>query len=142
MDYLEQYKILPSFQALELNHDIVNAYYRGFPTITRLTVDLLSDGVGFDSKDSTPISHNVILILTQTAIAERKVNSDNLSKIVKVLDFIDFRIALLFFVQLTEYYPKHNLMSDISELGSDVFLKRLNTFLSVFTAELLCADNH
>ena len=86
-------------------------------------------------------------ILEQIELTQKLINSDNLNKvtltpILNILDYIDFKYALIFFVELREAFSYDYLISCLEQLNVYVFLERLNTFLSVFTPEFLCIDNH
>lgn len=140
MNYLTQIDLLPSFRATRLNESLVEKYFDGFPTATAMTADYLSDSIGYDSK--IPFNNNVLLVVSQKFISSDNLNEDNLSEIIPVLGYIDFKIALMFFVQLKESFSGDYLLRRLQSEGSEVFVKRLETFLSVFTAELLCADNN
>lgn len=131
---------MPSFIATNLTHNLVDEYFAKLPPATNFTADILSDNVAYDA--DVPFSHNVLLYATQKLINSDTLNKVTLPSILNTLDYIDFKYALIFFVELREAFSYDYLISCLEQLNVYVFLERLNIFLSVFTPEFLCIDNH
>ena len=131
---------MPSFIAANLTPSLVDDYFDKLPTATKLTVEILSDNVGYDP--DVPFSHNVLLHATQKLISSNALNKVTLPSVLNTLDYIDFRFALIFFVELRESFSYDYLIASLEDMNTHVFLERLNTFLSVFTPDFLCIDNH
>lgn len=140
MIHLKNSFLLPSFIATNLTPSLVDEYFAKLPPATNLTADILSDNVGFDS--DIPFSHNVLLHATQKLINSDMVNKVTILSILNTMDYIDFKYALIFFIELRESFSYDFLLSCLEKQNNYVFLERLNIFLSVFTPEFLCIDNH
>lgn len=139
MIYLKNCLLLPSFIATALTPALVDGYFAKLPPAATFTADILSDNVGFDPK--IPFSHNVLLFATQKLINSDNLNKVTLTPILNILDYIDFKYALIFFVELRETFSYEYLISCLEQQNGSVFLSRVNTFLSVLTPEFLCIDN-
>lgn len=140
MIYLRNSFLLPSFIANSLSHSLVDDYFAKLPPATVFTANILSDNVGYDA--DVPSSHNVLLHATQKLINSDTLNKVTILSILNTLDYIDFKYALIFFIELRETFSCEYLLSRLEQENNHIFLERLNTFLSVFTPEFLCIDNH
>lgn len=138
MKFLEQAFLLPSFITARLSSELVDAYFEKLPHAANLTAQILSDNSEFDPE--APFSHNVLISATQKLINSEELNKDTLENILVVLGCIDFKYALIFFVELNETYSYEYLYTRLADLNDTVFVERLNTFLSVLAPEFLCID--
>lgn len=139
MIYLKNCVLLPSFIAGTLTPELIEGYFDKLPLAAGLSADMLSDNVGFDAE--IPFSHNNLLFACQKLINSNALNKVTLTPILNTLDYIDFKCALIFFVELRESFTYEYLVSRLEEQQNTVFLARLNSFLSVLTPEFLCIDN-
>lgn len=140
MNYLGYCYLLPSFIATTLKPELVDKYFAAFPPATSITVSILSDNAGYDP--NVPFDHNRLLELPQKLINSDSLNKDTLALVLNVLDYIDFKYALIFFIELKESFSYEFLCSRLEEENATVFLERLNIFLSVYCPEFLCLDRH
>lgn len=140
MIYLNNAFLLPSFIATNLTGSLVSEYFDKLPPATSMTAEILSDNAGYDP--DVPFSHNVLLHASQKLINSNSLNKVTITYILNTLDYIDFKYALIFFIELREHFSQDYLISRLQELDSYVFLERLNIFLSMLTPEFLCIDNH
>lgn len=140
MIYLEYCFLLPNFITSRLSADLVERYFSDLPKAAALSAEILSDNVGFDA--NAPFSHNSLLVGTQKLINSSTLDEDTLELVLEVLDYIDFKYGLLFFVELKDTFTYDYLITRLNQQNADVFLNRLNKFLSVLTPEFLCIDKH
>lgn len=138
MNFLNQAFLLPSFITDNLSSDIVDAYFDKIPLAARTTAQILSDNAEYDAE--VPFSHNLLISAAQKLVNSEELNKVTLDNILGILSYIDFKYALIFFVELNESYSYELLLSRLDDLNDTVFTKRLNTFLSVLTPEFLCTD--
>ena len=138
MIFLNQAFLLPPFITDNLSSEIVEAYFADMPLAARTTAQILSDNAEYDAE--VPFSHNLLISAAQRLINSDKLNKATLDTVIATLSYIDFKYALIFFVELNESYSYELLLSRLDELNDTVFTNRLNTFLSVLTPEFLCAD--
>lgn len=138
MIYLKNASLLPSFIATNLTEVLVGEYFAKLPPATNFVAEILSDNVAYDKE--VPFSHNVLLFAIQKLINSDTLNKVTITHILNTLDYIDFKYALIFFIELREYFSNDYLITCLQEIDSYVFLERLNIFLSVFTPEFLCMD--
>ena len=139
MTYLKNCILLPSFIATTLTSELIEGYFKDLPLAARLSADILSDNVAFNPK--IPFSHNNLLFANQKLINSNELNKVTLTPILNTLEYIDFKCALIFFVELRETFTYEYLISCLKDEQNTVFLERLNNFLSVLTPEFLCIDN-
>lgn len=139
MNFVNQAFLLPPFITDKLSSELVDAYFERLPRATNITVQILSDNAEFDPE--APFSHNTLISATQKLINSPELNKDTLENVLGVLSYIDFKYALIFFVELNETYSYEYLYSCLAKLNDTVFTQRLNTFLSVLAPEFLCIDN-
>ena len=139
MIYLDYNFLLPSFSADNLSTELVDSYFAAFPPAAQITLDILCDGAELD--EDVPFSHNRLLSVMQAKISAASVNEDNLVLFLRAFEYIDFKYALIFFVELRETFSYEYLISCLEQQNDSVFLNRVNTFLSVLTPEFLCIDN-
>lgn len=140
MKSLTHISLLPTFKAENLTEGLVERYFSSLPTATSLVADILSDSAGYDS--DKPFNHNRLLIGIQRLINKEGLEEDSVRDILKVLGYIDFKFALIFFLELSEVFNYQYLLQLLAEQDNQTFLKRLNSLLSVLHAEFLCTDSH
>lgn len=139
MNFLNQASLLPPFITDKLSSELVDAYFDKLPRATKILTEILSDNAEFDAE--VPFSHNTLISATQKLINSGELNDATLEVILDTLSYIDFKYALIFFVELSETYSHESLLSRLQSLNDTVFTQRLNTFLSVLTPEFVCLDN-
>lgn len=132
--------LLPSFKAEALTERLVDNYFASLPTATSLVADILSDSVGYDP--DKPFNHNRLLVGVQRLINKEELDDKSVKDILKTLGYIDFKFALIFYLELCERFNYQHLLQLLAEQDNRTFLKRLNSLLSVLHAEFLCTDSH
>lgn len=140
MTYLNYNFLLPSFSADNLSSELVDGYFAAFPPAAQIVLDILCDGAEVD--EDVPFSHNRLLSVMQARISSASVSEDNLILFLRAFEYIDFKYALIFFLELQEYFLADYLYDSMRKNGLNVFSERLNTFLSVLTTELIATDEH
>lgn len=140
MIYLNYNFLLPAFSADSLSTDLVDSYFSAFPPAALITLDILCDGAEID--DDVPFSHNRLLSNIQAKISSVNVDENTVVLFLRAFEYIDFKYALIFFLELQSRFSADYLYHSMQKNGLDVFLRRLNTFLSVLSCELLSTDEH
>lgn len=140
MIYLNYAFLLPPFSADNLSTELVDSYFEAFPPAAQITLDILCDGAEVD--EDVPFSHNRLLSVMHAKISAASVNEDNLVLFLRAFEYIDFKYALIFFLELQSYFTTDYLYNSMRKNGLDVFSQRLSTLLSVLSCELISTDKH